>query len=144
GACSMFRDVRENIAGGLARQQAALQRPAVACFDDGAVAQNQRQRSRQRFEDRSCEVVATSRCQRHLDAGVNRAGDSLAVCRRDSSVRIEKRAVNIEREETDHGKGTRDKEGILYSGSLTSFPPMASAFCLDFSLVPFPFSLFPC
>ncbi len=86
----------------LARQEMPHLGHAPAVLDDGAVAENEGEGTGERLEDRPREVVASSGRERHLDAGVERAGDGRAVRSREMSVAVEKGAVDIEGEQTDH------------------------------------------
>ena len=82
-ACVGRRD--EHVAGDLARQQLPHFRRAVVSFDDRAVAQDEGQRTRQRVDDRPGEVEAASGGQRHLDPGLDRQADRLAIGRRQTA-----------------------------------------------------------
>ncbi len=102
GLMAMLRDGFEDFARDLAREQPPHQRLAVPLLDDGAVAQDERQRRRELLEDRPGKVVAAAGRQRDLDTLVDHARDRVDVLGWEVSVTVEQGSVDIEGEQADH------------------------------------------
>ena len=88
----------EHCARSRRRQQAPHHRLTVTRLDDGAVAQNERQRRRKPLEDRSRKLVATAGRDRHFNASSNRASDRATVCVGNVALAVEDGSVEVEGE----------------------------------------------
>ena len=126
GGVPVLRRAREDVSRDLARQQMPHQRLPLAGLDDRAVAQDERQRTGQLFEDRPREVVAAPGGERHLHAGLDGPCDRVAVRGRDPSPAVEDGAIYVKGEEANRQKlatGKGEKDIVL---ALSRFPAAAS------------------
>jgi len=105
GTGAVCRSAAQDVPCGPAREEMAHCGGAAGVLDDGAVAENEGQRTRQRLEDRPGELIAPSGGERDFDTGVDRPADGGVVRLREPAMTVEERAVDIEREQTDHQFG---------------------------------------
>src|SRR5437660_6755923 len=111
----------------LARHTAAQEIPhlggAVRLLHERSVVDDERQRNRQQIRDRTREMKAAAGDERDLDAARNGGDDGVAVRLRKASAAVEQRAIDVDGEETDHGKRSTTAIARMPIGARRRTPP---------------------